>query len=133
MSGRGLQFRHGVDLVEVPRIERLLSTHGRRFIERCFSAGESAYAERSKKRRAEHYAVRFACKEAVLKALGTGWRDGLAWRDIEIVRDANGAPALQLSGGCGELAASLGIARWSVSLSHTASYAVASVVGYGGA
>ena len=77
---------HGVDLVDIARIETMLAEHGRRFVQRCFTEREQQYAEASRRHRAQRYAARFACKEAVLKALGTGWRDGIAWRDVEVVR-----------------------------------------------
>ncbi len=122
---------HGVDLVEVARIETMLQQHGQRFVERCFSEAERAYAESTRDRRAERYAARIASKEAVFKALGTGWRQGIAWRDVEVVREPSGQPALVLSGGCAEWAARLGIVRWQVSLSHAGGVAMASVIGLG--
>jgi holo-[acyl-carrier protein] synthase len=124
-------LRHGIDLVEVPRIAEMLREHGERFIERCFTEREREYAEAARRRRAERYAARFACKEAVLKALGTGLRDGIRWRDIEVNRDPLGRPALALSGRCAELAGDLGIEEWAISLSHTDTCAVASVIGSG--
>jgi holo-[acyl-carrier protein] synthase len=127
---------HGVDLVEIARIEAMLAEHGERFRDRCFTAEEQAYAEAATVRRAERYAARFAAKEAVLKALGTGWRDGIAWTDIAISRDPAGRPRVTLSGRCGELAAEQGIRRWSLSLSHAGTgegggYAMASVIATG--
>ena len=125
------RIHHGVDLVEVGRIERMIDSHGAAFTDRVFTEGERAYSELGKRRRAERYAVRFACKEAVLKALGTGWRQGISWQDVEVLRDANGAPGVRLAGRCVELAASRSIEHWAVSLSHTDSHAMASVIGYG--
>ena len=98
---------------------------------RVFTADEKAYAEKSRKRSAEHLAVRFAAKEAVLKALGTGWRNGIAWTDIEVVRAASGQPSLQLTGRALEIATEKGITEWHLSLSHTATLAQASVLGLG--
>jgi holo-[acyl-carrier protein] synthase len=120
---------HGVDLVEIARIEAMLSEHGRRFVERCFTDGEQRYADASRRLRAQRYAARFACKEAVLKALGTGWRDGISWRDMEVIREPSGSPRLVLTGRCAELAAQLDISRWNVTLSHTPLCAMASVIG----
>ena len=111
----------------------MIETHGVAFTERVFTEGERAYSDRGKRRRAERYAARFACKEAVLKALGTGWRQGISWQDVEVLRDANGAPGVRLSGRCLELAEARSIERWAVSLSHTDANAMASVIGYGGA
>jgi holo-[acyl-carrier protein] synthase len=122
---------HGVDVVEVARIQEMLRAHGERFVERCFTLAEQRYAEGGSKRRAERYAVRFACKEAVLKALGTGWRSGIAWRDVEVRHQAMGQPHLVLAGRCAELAAEKRIRQWHVSLSHTAQIAMASVIACG--
>ena len=122
---------HGVDLVEVARIAALLDEHGPRFVRRCFTEAEQAYAESGRRRRAERYAARFAGKEAVLKALGTGWRQGIAWRDIEVRRQPSGRPTLALTGGGAERADRLGIDHWHLSLSHAGGYAVASVIAWG--
>jgi holo-[acyl-carrier protein] synthase len=122
---------HGVDLVEVPRIAAMLEEHGRRFVDRCFTEAEQSYADSASRARPERYAVRFACKEAVFKALGTGWRGGLRWRDIEVRRLPLGQPQLVLSGRCAELAEEMNIRTWHVSLSHTGPNALASVIGCG--
>jgi len=122
---------HGIDLVEIARIASMLAEHGRRFPQRCFTEAEQAYAEAAGRRRAERYAVRFACKEAVLKALGTGWRDGIAWTDIGVVNEPSGRPTIRLSGRCAEIAANLGIRRWRISLSHAGAYATASAIACG--
>lgn len=122
---------HGVDLVEVDRIAEMLAQHGQRFVERCFTASEREFAESAAIRRAERYAVRFACKEAVMKALGTGWRHGVTWLDVSVARESSGQPILELSGKSAELATKMGIQRWQVSLSHTQAMAIASVIGWG--
>src|SRR2546429_96084 len=75
---------HGIDIVETRRIADLLENHGERFLERCFTTAEREYCYRNNKRHIEHLAGRFAAKEAVLKVLGTGWRGGIAWTDIEL-------------------------------------------------
>ena len=124
---------HGIDIVEVARIASMLEAHGQRFVTRCFTEAEAGYADAAHRRRAERYAARFACKEAVLKALGTGWRDGIAWRQIEVRREPSGRPSLVLTGRCAELADDLGIVQWHVSLSHTDTNAIASVLGCGAA
>ena len=116
---------HGIDLVDIARIEAMLAEHGRRFAERCFTDREQVYAEASPRQRAQRYAARFACKEAVLKALGTGWREGISWRDIEVIREPSGRPGLVLAGRCRELAGELRIDAWHLSLSHTPQCAVA--------
>jgi len=119
---------HGIDLVEVSRMRRILERHGARLTERCFSTDERAYCDRQARRRAEHYAARFAAKEAVLKALGTGWTDGINWTDVQVLRDASGRPGVQLCGRAAEIADQRGIGSWLVSLTHTADLAGASVI-----
>lgn len=122
---------HGIDLVELDRIERMLADHGDRFLERCFTAAERDHAETGSRRRIERYAARFACKEAALKALGTGWRGGIAWTDVSVVTEASGRPALVVGGRSAEIAASMGIVQWHVSLSHSGGLAIASVIACG--
>jgi holo-[acyl-carrier protein] synthase len=124
---------HGVDLVDIARIESILREHGRQFVDRCFTDHERRYADASRRHRAQRYAARFACKEAVLKALGTGWREGIAWRDIEVSRQPSGRPRLVLGGRCAELAEELRIDQWHVTLSHTPLCAMASVIACGSA
>ena len=87
----------GVDLCEVPRIEAAIARYGRRFLERIYTEREIAYAE-SKANRFERYAARFAAKEAGMKALGTGWSGGVAWRDFEVSNLPSGRPALRIHG-----------------------------------
>ncbi len=118
---------HGIDAAEVARIGSMIDRHGARFLERCFTAGERTYADASK-RRIEHYAARFAAKEAILKCLGTGWSRGVAWTDAEVVREASGRPTVALHGVAARIAGELGIARWSLSLTHTSELAFASAI-----
>ena len=99
-----------------------------RFRERVFSDSERAYCDSRGAVAAQHYAARFAAKEAAFKALRTGWRDGLAWHDIEIVSDERGAPSLQLRGHARMLFDSLGATHAHLSLSHTSEHAVAQVI-----
>ncbi|MAY75846.1 MAG: holo-[acyl-carrier-protein] synthase [Phycisphaerae bacterium] len=122
---------HGIDLCEVERIARMIERHGDRFLTRCFTAAELAYADASAKRRDEHLAARFAAKEAVLKAIGTGWSQGIAWTDVEVTRANSGAPGVQLTGRAAAIAIERGIERWSLSLSHAGGMAVASAIGLG--
>lgn len=116
----------GLDLVEVARIRDLLQRHGERFKARTFSDGERAYCDRNADP-AIHYAARFAAKEAVAKALGTGFADGVSWCDIEVLRADNGQPSIGLHGGAAERAAVLGIGRFLLTLTHTKDVAAASV------
>jgi holo-[acyl-carrier protein] synthase len=122
---------HGIDLVEVARIERMLGDHGDRFVSRCFTAGERRYCAANPARQAEHLAGRFAAKEAVLKVLGTGWSGGIAWTDVEVVREPSGKPAVRLHGQAASIAAGLGINTVLLSISHTATHATASAIGVG--
>ena len=117
----------GNDILEVGRIQRELDQPGASFRERLFSPDEIAYCE-AKRYPAQHYAARFAAKEAFLKALSTGLRDGLSWKDVEVRNGAAGEPELILSGQALELAKRYGIERTFLSLSHTSSLAMASVV-----
>ena len=121
---------HGVDLVEVDRIMRSVDRFGDRFLDRVFTPAERSYAGDGP-RRDEHLAARFAAKEAVLKALGTGWAQGAGWADIEVVRGAGGKPSLALHGKAQELARAMGATRWHLSLTHTRGMAMASVIAEG--
>ena len=118
---------HGIDLVDCPRIEEMVNRHGERFVQRVFTAKEQAYAE-ANKNRIEKLAGRFAAKEAVLKLMGTGWRGEIAWTDIEVVNNQAGQPEVGLSGEVERLARKLGIKHISVSITHTANFAIASAV-----
>jgi holo-[acyl-carrier protein] synthase len=118
---------HGIDLVDCPRIEDMVKRHGERFINRVFTAAEQAYADANKDR-IEKLAGRFAAKEAVLKLMGTGWRGKIAWTDIEVVNNVAGQPEVTLSGEVKALAEGLGIKHVSVSITHTANFAIASAV-----
>lgn len=119
---------HGVDMVDIARIAAVLDRHPERFLSRCFTDGECAYAEAGGKLRAQRYAVRFAAKEAVFKCLGTGWAQGVEWRDVDVRRTLDGAPFLHMSGRAAEVAASRGVTAWSLSLSHTRDMGIASVI-----
>jgi len=99
-----------------------------RLRERVFTEGERAYCEARGVNRTQHYAARFAAKEAGFKALGTGWSGGLSWCHIEVVNDARGAPRLALHGRARELFLALGATHAHLSLSHTSRHAVAQVI-----
>jgi holo-[acyl-carrier protein] synthase len=123
---------HGIDIVETSRIKRLVEQHGQHFLDRCFTESEQAYCALNEKRYYEHLAGRFAAKEAVLKVLGTGWRGGIAWTDVEIIRESTGQPKITLTGECKRIAKDLGISRWHVSISHIETHATASAIGMRG-
>jgi holo-[acyl-carrier protein] synthase len=118
---------HGIDLVDFPRLEQMIERHGERFLDRVFTAAEQAYA-RANRNPVEKYAGRFAAKEAVLKLVGTGWRGKIAWTDIEVTNNPAGQPEVTLSGEVKEIAERLGIERISISITHTANFAIASAV-----
>ena len=118
---------HGIDLVDCPRIEEMIKRHGERFVNRVFTANEQAYAE-ANKNSIEKLAGRFAAKEAILKLIGTGWRGKIAWTDIEVINNPKGQPEITLSGEVEKLADKLGIKHISVSITHTANFAIASAV-----
>lgn len=120
----------GLDLVEVSRVRDLLGRHGERFKERMFSAAEQDYCD-GQAEPAMHYAARFAAKEAVAKALGTGFAEGVGWADIEVLRADNGQPSIALHHGAAERARQLGIGQVLVTLTHTKDAAAASVVALG--
>ena len=125
----GSVVAHGVDVCECGRIASVLARHGGRFVDRVFTDAEAVYAGENAKRRAERLAARFAAKEAAMKALGTGWAEGVGWRDVWVERGASGEPRLVVAGAAGEIAARRGIGGWLVSLSHTRTVAMASVIG----
>lgn len=118
----------GVDMVEVARIRAALENPrtGARFGARVFTEHEVAYCSRRHNPH-ESYAARFAAKEATMKALGRGFGEGLAWRDIEVTR-GDGAPTVLLSGGAQARAEALGVGRIHLSLSHAGDFAVAYVI-----
>lgn len=117
----------GVDIAEIDRIAAAIQRHGPAFLRRVFTPQEIAYCERHRNR-AERYAARFAAKEATMKALGTGWRRGVRWVDIEVVRLASGKPTLELRGATRQHADRLGVSHIHVSLTHSGNIAFAQVV-----
>lgn len=121
---------HGIDLVEVGRIRDAIDRHGDRFVRRIYTAGEQAQAGDGPLR-IQFLAGRFAAKEAVMKALGTGWSGGVAWTDIDVRRLPSGKPEVTLTGTCREIAEGLGVAAWEMSITHTAGHAAASAVAVG--
>ena len=114
----------GVDLIEIERIGLTYSRYPRRFLEKIYTPAEQAYC----RGRAPQLASRFAAKEAVMKALGTGWRSGVRWVDIETRREPGEAPQVHLHGRSAEHATERGIARWHLTITHDAGIAAAFVV-----
>jgi holo-[acyl-carrier protein] synthase len=117
----------GVDLCEVGRIREAIERYDGRFKQRVFTDREIAYSER-KANRYERYAARFAAKEAGMKALGTGWRGGIAWRDFEVTNLPTGRPTLAFHGKAGDIARKLGVRNVALSLTHTGDQAMAMVI-----
>jgi holo-[acyl-carrier protein] synthase len=117
----------GIDIAEVPRVQRAIERFGDRFLRRIYTPGEIRYCE-SKANRVERYAARFAAKEAAMKALGTGWNHGVRWRDCEVARLPGGRPTISFHGRASELAARLGVKNAALSISHTAEQAIAQVI-----
>lgn len=118
---------HGIDLVDFPRIEDLIQKHDERFLDRVFTKREQTDAA-SVKNTVEKLAGRFAAKEAVLKLIGTGWRGKIAWTDIEIVNDPLGQPIVEITGEVKRIADEAQIEQLTLSITHTANFAIASVV-----
>jgi holo-[acyl-carrier protein] synthase len=117
----------GVDIAEVERIRGALGRHGEVFLRRVYTAKEREYCEQFKNKY-ERYAGRFAAKEAAMKALGTGWRRGVRWVDLEVVRETGGRPTLALDGEAGNIAQRLGVRHIALSITHTATLALAQVI-----
>jgi holo-[acyl-carrier protein] synthase len=117
----------GTDLMEIARIHQSIDRFGERFLRRVFTAREIQYCQR-KKNAAESFAARFAAKEAGAKALGTGISRGVSWLELEVSREPGGRPTLELSGRAAERARQIGVARVSLSLTHSKDIALAVVV-----
>jgi holo-[acyl-carrier protein] synthase len=118
---------HGIDIIELARIKTHLDSEHDDWVDAVFSADERAQVD-PPPHNIGYYAGRYAAKEAVAKALGTGFSGDVAWLDIEILRQPTGAPDIRLSGGALEAANALGITHWFISISHSGGYAVASAI-----
>jgi holo-[acyl-carrier protein] synthase len=117
----------GIDIVEIERIDHAVLRHGESFLAKLFTSAEREYCD-AMPRPSIHYAARFAAKEAVAKAFGTGIGRDVGWLDMEIIRDASGRPSLRLTGPGKRFAAEKGITSVHISLSHAKDHAVASAV-----
>ena len=117
----------GTDIIECERIGRMLKQHGERFTNHVFTESEFRYCS-GRKIAEQHFAGRWAAKEAVLKALGTGWAVGITWTDVEVVIQAGGKPNIRLHRGAAQKATELGIAEVLISISHCKSYATATAL-----
>jgi holo-[acyl-carrier protein] synthase len=120
----------GTDITEVLRIAQMIERHGDLFINRVFTEHEIRYCQ-ARKMSTQHYAGRWAAKEAVLKAIGTGWRRGISWRDVEIRNAASGKPSVACRGGVREVIEQQGIGDILISISHCRAYATAYAIAVG--
>jgi holo-[acyl-carrier protein] synthase len=114
----------GTDIIECERIDRMIERHGSHFVDRVFTMREIQYCT-DRKSSDQHFAGRWAAKEAVLKALGTGWISGIAWTDVEVVNENNGKPQIELHGGAKKIADEKQISEIQISISHCKSHAIA--------
>jgi holo-[acyl-carrier protein] synthase len=121
----------GTDIVETLRIARMIERHGEIFLNRVYTPYEIDYCQQ-RKASTQHYAGRWAAKEAVLKTLGTGWSRGIRWRDIEVRNDLSGKPRIVLDGIAAELSGRMGIDEVLISISHCRTHATAYALGVGG-
>ncbi len=117
----------GIDIAEPTRVRSAVERYGMRFLKRVFTPAEIAYCE-SKHNKFERYAARFAAKEAAFKALGTGWRRGVRWLDVEVANLPSGQPTLKLAGRAQEFAGRLGVRNIALSLTHTEQFVLAQVI-----
>ncbi|MEZ5943872.1 MAG: holo-ACP synthase [Planctomycetaceae bacterium] len=117
----------GTDIIEIVRIGAMIEKHGELFLQRVYTEQEINYCH-AKKGALQHYAGRWAAKEAVMKTLGTGFTKGVGWKDIQVVNLRSGKPAIQLSGGAARVAELLGIDEILITISHCKAYATATAV-----
>jgi holo-[acyl-carrier protein] synthase len=117
----------GIDVAEVSRIQAVIEAQRERFLRRVYTLDEVAYCEQFKNKY-ERYAGRFAVKEAAMKALGTGWSNGVRWVDVEVVRHPSGRPSLALKGQAKKIADTMGVKNILVTISHTTEQAIAQVI-----
>jgi holo-[acyl-carrier protein] synthase len=120
----------GTDIVECLRIAQMIERHGELFLQRVFTPHEIAYCQ-DRKAATQHFAGRWAAKESVLKAMGTGWTRGIGWQDVEVRNEFGGKPQITLGGGAREICNNMGIERVLISLSHCRHYATAYAVAVG--
>ncbi len=117
----------GTDIVEIVRIGQMIERHGELFLQRVYTEAEIQYCQ-TKRGAIEHYAGRWAAKEAVMKTLGTGFTKGVGWTDIEVANMQSGQPIINLSGGAGNVAKLLGIDEILITISHCKAYATATAI-----
>ncbi|MFQ5730593.1 MAG: holo-ACP synthase [Planctomycetaceae bacterium] len=127
-NGRGsVVVGLGTDIIEIVRIGRMVERHGELFLNRVYTDEEIRYCQR-RRECYQHFAGRWAAKEAVMKTLGTGWIRGVRWRDIEVASLKTGQPVVNIHGGAKEFSEKLGIDEFLITISHCRSYATATAV-----
>lgn len=117
----------GIDIAEPGRVRKAAERFGQRFLDRVFTPREIAYCER-KANKWERFAARFAAKEAAFKALGTGWRRGVRWVEVEVANEPSGKPTLNLTGTAKSFADKLAVTNISLSITHTPQFVLAQVI-----
>lgn len=117
----------GIDLCRIERIDDFIARYGERFTRRCFTSREIEHCTRYRSN-AEQFAARIAVKEAASKALGTGWRRGVHWKNFEVAHEMSGKPTLRIHGRAAEIAAAMGVCNVNVSITHDAGVAAAVVI-----
>lgn len=120
----------GTDIIECLRIAQMIDRHGEQFINRVYTTHEIQYCQ-SRKAATQHFAGRWAAKEAILKALGTGWRKGIGWRDIEVTNEPDGRPVVRFRGGARDIVEKAGIVEMLITISHCRSHATAYALAIG--
>ena len=120
----------GIDVIEIDRVGEVLARILERFLARVYTPEEIQYCQR-RKQATQHFAGRWAAKEAILKALGTGWRRGISWRDIDVRNEPSGKPTVAVRGGAKDVIEQLGIAEIQISISHCRSHATAFAIAIG--
>ncbi|MFP6674778.1 MAG: holo-ACP synthase [Pirellulaceae bacterium] len=120
----------GTDIIECLRIAQMIERHGELFLRRVYTPLEVDYCN-ARKAATQHFAGRWAAKEAVLKAMGTGWARGISWRDIEVRNDERGRPSIYLGGGARDVCETLGVLQMHISISHCRSHATAYAMAVG--
>jgi holo-[acyl-carrier protein] synthase len=117
----------GTDIVEIVRIGQMIERHGELFLQRVYTDEEIRYCHK-RKECYQHFAGRWAAKEAVMKTLGTGWTRGVGWQDIEVSVKKSGQPSIVIRGGAADLAEKLGIREFLITISHCRAYATATAI-----
>jgi holo-[acyl-carrier protein] synthase len=120
----------GTDIVEISRIGQMIERHGETFLNRVFTESENEYCG-TKKNKEQHYAGRWAAKEAVMKTLGTGFIKGIGWKEIEVVNLKSGKPTIVISGGVESFAGEMGIEEILITISHSREFATATAIAVG--